>query len=332
MDFCESELWNSNLTWYTDTPQFTECFQSTVLVYTPAGVLVVTSIMDIYNYIHSRLRTIPWSVCLITKMVLTAVCLLLAVIELSSSIIDLLSAKTIFMEDLVAPLVKIFSYCLSLTLIIISKHFGQVYSPAQFIFWCSNLLCQGLVLFSLSENTYDDINFLNLVLLILNVVTNIIMFFLNCFADKQPLYADLMDQVEENPCPKKFASFPSRVIFAWFDQLMLAGWKNPLTLKDLWNLNPEDKLSDIVPALEKHLYKNSEDKQVSIMSTLFRCYWKAFVLLTILYIIKSLLQLANPQIINLFISFLDEDQENWKGYLYMIMFGVVSFGYEHNIF
>ena len=69
MDFCESELWNSNLTWYTDTPQFTECFQSTVLVYTPAGVLVVTSIMDIYNYIHSRLRTIPWSVCLITYAV-----------------------------------------------------------------------------------------------------------------------------------------------------------------------------------------------------------------------------------------------------------------------
>ena len=151
MDFCESELWNSNLTWYTDTPQFTECFQSTVLVYTPAGVLVVTSVMDIYNYIHSRLRTIPWSVCLITKMALTAMCLLLAVIELSSSIIDLLSTKTIFMEDLVAPLVKIFSYCLNLTLIIISKHFGQVYSPAQFLFWSSNLLCQGLVLFSLSR-------------------------------------------------------------------------------------------------------------------------------------------------------------------------------------
>ena len=37
--FCGDPFWDADLTWNTDSPDLTECFQETVLVYTPAAVL-----------------------------------------------------------------------------------------------------------------------------------------------------------------------------------------------------------------------------------------------------------------------------------------------------
>ena len=37
--FCKDDYWDWNLTWYTDNPDFTQCFHSTTLVYLPCGYL-----------------------------------------------------------------------------------------------------------------------------------------------------------------------------------------------------------------------------------------------------------------------------------------------------
>ena len=102
----------------------------------------------------------------------------------------------------------------------------------------------------------------------------------------------------------------------------IQGFRNPLTQSDLWNLNPEDRLTTTVPALESKL----DSDHVSILVTLFKCHWQTFILLTVLYTFKVLLSLVNPQIIDMVISFVEDDQETWKGYLYMILFGAVTLG------
>lgn len=38
------------------------------------------------------------------------------------------------------------------------------------------------------------------------------------------------------------------------------------------------------------------------------------------------LQYSNPQILNLVISFVELKQEMWKGYLFVIIFGLISIG------
>ena len=138
--------------------------------------------------------------------------------------------------------------------------------------------------------------------------------------------------MDDNPCPKRSASFPSRLLFVWFDDLIKQGWSKPLLNSDLWSLNPEDRLAELVPAFEKKLEVGVEDEEnregghnrISVMLPLIKCYWPQFLWLTCLYLIKTLFSLANPQLINLFILFIEEDQEIWKGYLYMVLFGVVS--------
>ena len=46
--FCPDPLWDSDLTWYTDQPDFTTCFHETVLVYVPCGILWLLAPLQIY--------------------------------------------------------------------------------------------------------------------------------------------------------------------------------------------------------------------------------------------------------------------------------------------
>ena len=45
----------------------------------------------------------------------------------------------------------------------------------------------------------------------------------------------LLEQVE-NLTPERFASFPSKMFFSWFDALTWKGWKKTLVPEDLWTL------------------------------------------------------------------------------------------------
>lgn len=65
---CGSELWDNN-TVYSDNPDFTFCFQQTILIWTPCFVLILISPLWIYmltRQITSRLR---YSLVFILKIV-----------------------------------------------------------------------------------------------------------------------------------------------------------------------------------------------------------------------------------------------------------------------
>ena len=47
--------------------------------------------------------------------------------------------------------------------------------------------------------------------------------------------------------PEANATFVSKMFFAWFDGLIWKGWKNPLKADDLYELNPDDHSSHILP-------------------------------------------------------------------------------------
>ena len=144
MYFCRSEFWNTNLTWNTEAPQFTQCFQSTVLVYLPLGVLVLGAGLDLASWAQSRVRSVPWAAANITKLVLTSLALGLACLELTAALVQSHSTGEMFLTDLIAPGVKMASYGLSISLLVGSRHYGQVMSPAQFLFWTINSMYLGL--------------------------------------------------------------------------------------------------------------------------------------------------------------------------------------------
>ena len=200
MPFCGSELWNSNLTWYTESPYFTRCFQSTVLVYLPSFVFLLLTPLDVYNYSKSESREVPWGPRLKARLGITV---LIAGVSIAELVLAVLALNTefgsVFPSDVLAPIIKSLTFLLSSALLLTSKHFGQVNSGSQFFFWLSSCFCQGLTVGSLvisrtstdAEGTRDVYEILYSVCLALSLV----MFFLNFFADDQPLYSDLMRKI-----------------------------------------------------------------------------------------------------------------------------------------
>ena len=197
MPFCGTEFWNSNLTWYTESPYFTRCFQSTVLTYLPSLVFVLLSPLDIQSYIKSENREVPWGPRLKARLGINVLIAGAALAELVLVVLDLNSElQTVFTSDVLAASLKTLTFLLSSSFILTSKHFGQVYSGTQFFFWLSSCFCQGLTVGSLViSRTTSDVDSSQDVFEILyscSLALSLVMFFLNFLADDQPLYSDLM--------------------------------------------------------------------------------------------------------------------------------------------
>lgn len=64
-----SLLQDANLTWYTDNPKLTPCFESTILVWIPCGLLWLLAPFETHVLLSSHDRLIPWSWLNVSKIV-----------------------------------------------------------------------------------------------------------------------------------------------------------------------------------------------------------------------------------------------------------------------
>ncbi len=68
----------------------------------------------------------------------------------------------------------------------------------------------------------------------------------------------------------------------------------------------------------------SKGKQVSILPTLFDAFGWSYLYSTLLNVIVTLLQFANPQIVNVLIAFVTSDDPMWQGYFYIGLIVIVT--------
>jgi len=105
--FCPDPLWDSNLTWYTDNPDFTICFQQTALIYVPSLVLILLTPFQLRVIDQSRDKNVPW-----------ALLAALSLVDLGYSVQAFTSDYAVYAHVvfIVANVVKIATYCLALGL------------------------------------------------------------------------------------------------------------------------------------------------------------------------------------------------------------------------
>lgn len=82
------------------------------------------------------------------------------------------------------------------------------------------------------------------------------MLFLNCFTDKPPRNTTYPKAA--NPSPELKASFLSQLIFQWFDSTTWVGWRKPLTEQDIYDINPNDTSTELVPPFDKYFLESVE--------------------------------------------------------------------------
>ena len=84
--FCGGEFWNEDKTWNTDSPDFTPCFQKTVLSWGPSVIFAFFALFEARRYRKSLNRNIPWTFLMLAKILLTGMLIVLALTELGFTI------------------------------------------------------------------------------------------------------------------------------------------------------------------------------------------------------------------------------------------------------
>ncbi|KAJ6647722.1 Multidrug resistance-associated protein 1 [Pseudolycoriella hygida] len=346
-EFCGSQFWNNNLTWFTEDPDLTVCFQKTVLVWAPCFYLWIFLWMDVVYIKRSMNANVPWGILNVSKLILTAALISLSAIDVFVAM-SLNDSGKIFPVDFYTPLVKMLTFVLSSLLVYLNKKNGMQASGVLFFFWFllfvfsvpqfrSEIRRQSLRQQNGSATFWDEYNFVSFMT---NFALTAFMFLLNCLADQEPLMKKYPKP--ENPCPEKYSNFVSRLTFAWFDKMAWKGYKMPLKQTDLWELKPEDKTTEIVPSFAKHWQRETDiltkknmrsTKKIatlSIVPVMWKTFGVSFLFATGLKLAEDIILFVSPQLLGLTIDFIDSSKEEedrpelWKGFLYASLLFVVA--------
>ena len=74
----------------------------------------------------------------------------------------------------------------------------------------------------------------------------------------------------ENPCPMTKSSYLSQLLYFWAEPFVWKGYKNPLTLSDLWDLDSNLTSNELVPKFDdalNPLIEKAKSSKLSIDST-----------------------------------------------------------------
>ena len=114
------------------------------------------------------------------------------------------------------------------------------------------------------------------------------------------------DQVER-PSLEMTATYPSKLLFSWFDTVIYTGSKKPLEPSDLYNLQPSDSAKTISQVWRRNWSKETERVEMlsskknnhktlpSIVRPLIKSVWALFVVSNIYCLINLLLQVVRNQ-------------------------------------
>ena len=226
---------------------------------------------------------------------------------------------------MVASAVRVFTYILAFTLLLACKKRGQISSGPLFIFWFLEAVCGAITFRSVVRSeSIANISSAPLPLVTYSIQYPLIvaLFFLNFWADRPHQYK-VLEEENGKPSPESAASFPSRMLFTWFDGMVWRGWRRYLVNEDLWTLNPSDRCRGVIPVWDANWDDQKKAKQpkrkpLSILNTLVSSFGGVFAASAILQLIYTIISFVSPQLVNFLIAFVESDEPMWRGYLYTI--------------
>ncbi|XP_028827470.1 multidrug resistance-associated protein 1 [Denticeps clupeoides] len=351
-------LWDWNTTWFTPNPDFTQCFQNTVLVWVPCIYLwLCAPFYCLHLYCHGHGR-IPVSVLFSTKLLLGFFLMSFGLVEFFY--IMLLRNQEILKHTvfLLSPVLRSLTMILALCVILWERVRGYRSSVFLFLFWLLAVLCSLVPLRAKIQLAMDEglsPNLVQYLAFFSYFALQLAQLFLSCFADQSPnpKYANV-----KNPCPVEDASFFSKLLFWWFSGLVVKGYRTPLQAEDLWSLREEDTSEKIILDLQeewtaKCAKLKQQDKNLSanvalgsrlpeqaqlirklqkeqssgffLLRTLARKFGPYFLKGTVCLLVHDVFMFAVPQVLSLLLGFMREtDAPLWKGYFYASLMFLLS--------
>ncbi|XP_032595386.1 multidrug resistance-associated protein 1 isoform X4 [Drosophila grimshawi] len=375
--FCGSTFWDANETWWTTDPDFTPCFEQTVLVWTPCAFFWLFVLFDFWYLKASLDKNIPWGKLNTAKLFVNLGLLVITALDLIMALVkkgDEMGSGPLYALDIWGPIIKFATFLMLLIFIPLNRKYGVQTSGCQFIFWFL------LVIFSIprcrtearlnnqrneitnsqqvspNDFSWEEYQFVSFYIFF---AFSCVMLVLNCFSDKLPRQTKY--HRGPNEIPELSASFLSRITYRWFDGMALKGYRNPLEEKDLWDLRPQDSCKEVMPTFAHYWNQNvrKNHKQTSnakhepkakfsngrvsfenpessgkkkglasIMPPIYKSFGGIFLFGSFFKLITDVLTFAQPQVLGLIISYVEDYEKNpqpeWKGILYSVALFVLA--------
>lgn len=248
--FCGgTPLWNTSLTWgETSWPEFTQCFQDSLLIWIPCGFLWISIPFYLYYLITVQNGRPPRP---ITKFSIVKIfgCFLLSLLVTIQLIVTVSNSAETAAVVYVSRILQILSFVLAAVFIELERRWAIFSSAILFIFWLLNTLAGIIPFYSKiekHENLSNEADFgLYYAIYALILVEFVLHFFVEI--NLKPDYTQLEDK---NTNPEFYASFPSRLSFSWLNKLVKQSYQTTLQEADLFSLHPKDKAKNVLPKFD----------------------------------------------------------------------------------
>lgn len=249
-EFCGgTPFFDENLLLNNTYPEFTECFQNTVLIWVPCGFLWLTLPIYLRYLLHQTNPPLQMTPLNISK---TFVSLLLFFVML----VDILYTASNEKEDgtsyptavFTAGSIKAASFLLASLLIQVERRRGIITSGILFIFWFLLFITGVVPVYTqIMQKEYDKSVF-RFALMLFYYIMVMLSLILASFAETVHRHGYM--PVGKAQCPEIYASFPSKLSFWWITSLVVQVYRRGLAEDEVWELNPRDQSKKIVPELQ----------------------------------------------------------------------------------
>lgn len=250
----QTPLWNLSLTWGdTSWPEFTQCFQDSVLIWVPCGFLWLSTLF--YFYFLQKLQNgrppRPITIFSISKVVGSLLLSLLSIVQLVARIGNIPTTTNAVVY--ISTVIKVLSYILAAILMEFERRKAVFSSGILFIFWSLNVLAGVIPFYSKIEKQENISNQLDFDLYYLTYALILTEFICHCFAEtgQRNGYIPLGDDTV--PSPEFYASFPSRLTFWWMNKIVKLAYKRPLQVDDIYPLLPDDSADSVITRFDAKL-------------------------------------------------------------------------------
>ncbi|KAI1286762.1 Multidrug resistance-associated protein 1 [Halotydeus destructor] len=325
--FCKSEFWDYNVTWYTESPDFTPCFHDTALVWAPCAFLWLLSPFEIYRIRSTKLKVdrIPWTLIAMLKIVLAISLAFLSSLEMMNALASVTERSPV---EYYTPAIKLATFSFATVLISLNRKKAIQASGTLFLFWLlftigSIATYRSVLTDLLNSNTFTwSLNYLVYVVKVFSVALVTAEFVMCCFSDALPVSFVTPGLQVKNLSPEWNASFLSRLLFTWFDGLIKTGYKRPLVMSDMYDLSEEFNSVQVYKKFCKHW---SYPVQSTILIPLLKTFWPRLLGASLLKLFSTVLTFVSPSVLDYFLVWLANDEPFWHGIFYAAIMFIAPF-------
>lgn len=286
--FCPDLLWDSGLSWHSDTPHFTECFKNTVICI-PYGIFWISAIPWVFSKVLRR----PKRPSISALMALKVACILFLLCLFAYDCYQRLQ-KDLYWSDVLAVSATGLTFHATLALVIFEKYHNTITSLPLSLFW-------PLAFMAFLPFGWDHYTMNTSPILLAVPITLLVLVMLTCIADSG------LHKGHKGP-PVSLASYYSALFFTWLDATVIKGFRKPLTQQDLPEapeyLDVSENTSAFLEAWESQVKANHVDFKakghkkvvVKLWRPLIKTFGLRFFAGNLLNLMHTLFDFAGPMV------------------------------------